>query len=76
MTQKMNTRLTAYKLADDLPDSRRIGKQHDLHDICRTYSRMSSFCNDSESFPAKWRLADHPPFSPNLAPNLLYSLNC
>lgn len=28
---------------------------------------MSSFYNDSEALPEKWRFADHPPFSPDLA---------
>ena len=29
---------------------------------------MNSFCNGSEALHAKWRLADHPPYSPDLAP--------
>jgi len=29
---------------------------------------MNSLCNGSEALHAKWRLADHPPYSPDLAP--------
>jgi hypothetical protein len=29
---------------------------------------MSSFGNDNEALPAKWRLACHVPYSPDLAP--------